>query len=931
MKIFKTFMCLAAAAMAFTGCADEGAGVVDNMNVDINFTATDASTRTSFGEPTENSYPTLWTGNETVKIGLNNAGSSSKSDEAKVTASEDGKTATWTANITDDESGSYTLYALCPASAYLSTKADGWGVTIPDTQTPTENSCDEAAQIIVSKSSTTTVLPTTVEMDFSHVTAYGCFSLTNLALGEAKITSVALTAEVGFAGRWDYDFASASMTENSTSNTITINTDKTENIWFACAPGNLAGTTLTVVVNTDQGTFTKEIDMPDGCEFKSGYIARFAVNMEGISIVGPVKYSKLTNISDLSIGDQVIIAAADYDYAISTTQNSNNRAQTAITKSENGSYITDPSSSVQIFTVEAGTVAGSFAFYTGSGYIYAASSSSNHLKTEATLSANSSWAITITDGEATMEAKGGNTRNTLQYNANSSLFSCYGSASQKAVAIYYIASVEKTALATPEVTATVEGTTITATWAQIENAASYTVSCRNTTTDVTTSKTVTETTCTFEDLESGMEYEVSVIAVPEEGSTTYKSSEAGVATVTIEGEIEYTTIAEIHAAGVGTYNIQNVTVVAVTNDSYANSIVTDGTGYLYAYGKLGRSAGDIVTMTGVGITKFNNQFQINDYSEITVIEEGTTINHPTPEVISAADYDTKSQTGNFEVGDYVQLDAELTISGNYLNFTVPGSTQKGSLKVDTDYSAFDGQYVTITGYVLYSGSYYTLFATGVTEGSNYLYTDTASFEWAATATDAKVATVKADHTWSVTSKPEWLTVATDATSVTMTPSVNEVTEAREGKVVLTDELGATWSIDVKQAAATAAGEVVVNFISGDGAAKFSNNSAAGTNSATNGAITILHEKGTNTNAVRLDTPLRVYQGATLTFSGANISKIEFTYSGSSYAKGWTVDTGNGTISTDGLVATYTCDGEANIKFSASGQNRLSKIVVTYTE
>lgn len=142
----------------------------------------------------------------------------------------------------------------------------------------------------------------------------------------------------------------------------------------------------------------------------------------------------VTDVNTLSENDEVIIAAKDYNYAISTTQNSNNRAQASISK--NGSIV-EFESGVQVFTLKTGKVANTFAFYTGSGYLFAASSSSNYLKTETTLSNNSSWNITIAaTGVATIVAKGTNTRNTMQYNQSSALFAAYSSDSQKAVCIY---------------------------------------------------------------------------------------------------------------------------------------------------------------------------------------------------------------------------------------------------------------------------------------------------------------------------------------------------------------------------------------------------------------------------------------------------------------------------------------------------------------
>ena len=149
---------------------------------------------------------------------------------------------------------------------------------------------------------------------------------------------------------------------------------------------------------------------------------------------GECTWQLVTDASTLKAGDRVVIAAKDYNFAMSTDQKSNNRGQTAITK--NGNTITSPSNSVQILTLNDGKSAGTLAFNTGSGYLYAASSSDNYLRTEKTLTANSSWKITISNSIATIVAQGSYTRNTMQYNQSSSLFACYSSASQKALAIY---------------------------------------------------------------------------------------------------------------------------------------------------------------------------------------------------------------------------------------------------------------------------------------------------------------------------------------------------------------------------------------------------------------------------------------------------------------------------------------------------------------
>lgn len=146
-------------------------------------------------------------------------------------------------------------------------------------------------------------------------------------------------------------------------------------------------------------------------------------------------WNLVTNASDLKADDQVVIAAQGYAYALGTEQASNNRKAVTITK--NGTSIV-VNNNVQILTLKTGKISGTFAFYTGSGYLYAASSGNNYLRTETTMSNNSSFKISITNattGAASVVAQGSNTRNTMYYNNSSKIFACYSNA-QQAMVIY---------------------------------------------------------------------------------------------------------------------------------------------------------------------------------------------------------------------------------------------------------------------------------------------------------------------------------------------------------------------------------------------------------------------------------------------------------------------------------------------------------------
>ncbi len=147
-------------------------------------------------------------------------------------------------------------------------------------------------------------------------------------------------------------------------------------------------------------------------------------------------WNLVSDVSSLSVGNKVVIAASGYYYAISTTQNSNNRGRAAITKS--GSTITwESNAGVCEFELRSGSETGSWAFYDSEkrGYIYAASSNNNYLKTQQTNNVNSSWFITISNGETTVIAENSINRNNLRYNSDG-WFSCYQPGKQKPVVIY---------------------------------------------------------------------------------------------------------------------------------------------------------------------------------------------------------------------------------------------------------------------------------------------------------------------------------------------------------------------------------------------------------------------------------------------------------------------------------------------------------------
>lgn len=431
MKKLTYIIAIATSVLAMESCQKEqNVTNSDDLTV-VSFSTSEIQTKTTFGDKTaEGKYPTLWTGDEKVGVAYN-GGSVNKEN---ITSSTDGKNASFEIAFAQDVNAmSHNFYVISPADAFLGMNKDGakGNIQINASQTPGEGTCDPAAQVIAASHKSET-FDTHINLAFSHVTAYGNLSIV-LPEEAGAVSNISLTGSKNIAGRYYFDF-NGSLSENSASSTISLLTSKVTDIFFACAPADLSGGKLDITVTTKNGTYEKSIDLTSKTlKFESGKISKFTVSGFAKKESDEI-YTLVTDASTLKIGDKVIIAAANANVAISTTQNKSNRPQADVTKKDN--TIVNPGNDVQVFTLEAGTKSDTYAFNTGSGYIYAASSSANQLKTQQTNDDNGSWTISYTaEGAATIKASGTNSRNLLKYNSSSNLFSCY-SKGQDAVAIY---------------------------------------------------------------------------------------------------------------------------------------------------------------------------------------------------------------------------------------------------------------------------------------------------------------------------------------------------------------------------------------------------------------------------------------------------------------------------------------------------------------
>ena len=166
-----------------------------------------------------------------------------------------------------------------------------------------------------------------------------------------------------------------------------------------------------------------------------------AMLLLSVSGIAQTTFTKVTSASGLEAGANYLIVAHYDDLGVLAMGKQNNNNRKAVVVSEDGESITvtpgtDPNSETDVFQITLGGSTGAWTFFdeVKGGYLYAASSSSNYLKTQTTLDANGEWAITFdADGTAEVVAQGENTRNHMRFNPNTQnnapLFGAYSESS----------------------------------------------------------------------------------------------------------------------------------------------------------------------------------------------------------------------------------------------------------------------------------------------------------------------------------------------------------------------------------------------------------------------------------------------------------------------------------------------------------------------
>ena len=451
----------------------------------------------------------------------------------------------FTADFTaTDGATSYTLGAFYPY-AYKSTTSS-LSLSVPQDQTPAENSYDPATDILVSTNPVTVQgTPDKVNFTFSRLVAFAKMTLVGIPAGE-KIESVVFSSPAKPNGAVEFKVHEQGTLESAKwyNNYEDININLggrvatgEDVVWFTTVPTDLSGSEFTVTVTTDQSVYTKSVDLTGKTlNFERANIAQFRVK-ELVKMEKPKAYKLLTDVNELTVGDQFVIATKSYATssarAISTVASGTKLAQTDSFTIEDGPQIITLPENVALFTVEKGATEGSLAFKSTEGYLYGNYDSeawSNTLSFKATVDDEASWVVSI---DSNNKASIFNEKYSRNVNYYSSLFNFSGSANS--TYIYYLDGAttdepvqpEVTPLATPVVTATAAANSVTVEWGAVEGAKDYTVTCG------TATQTVATTSATFTELDYATQYTVTVVANPADASVN-SASEAGTATVTTE-------------------------------------------------------------------------------------------------------------------------------------------------------------------------------------------------------------------------------------------------------------------------------------------------------------------------------------------------------------------------------------------------------------
>lgn len=309
-KIFIPFV-IAATTLSFAACQKEASSpAIEDELVSLNFTSANPTTKTVADAVNKT---ILWEKGDKISIAYtvadkwqNASGDATTNNPAKIYVSNGlaagGETAVF--NISGDfnstATGVHQFYSVYPSSCVKSNNikyAPSVTMTIPDIQTPAENSFDAAADLMIGKATKTYNSLSDAKKDeipllWQRIVSHADITLKDLqGLTENEvITTIVLTADTDakLVGERDVNIQNGDISVPTTianANILTINgtnlkvNNNNVEFWAAVMPATVKS--LNIVVETNKATYTRNIE---SCNIVFKQNARKGLNVDMSSV-----------------------------------------------------------------------------------------------------------------------------------------------------------------------------------------------------------------------------------------------------------------------------------------------------------------------------------------------------------------------------------------------------------------------------------------------------------------------------------------------------------------------------------------------------------------------------------------------------------------------------------------------------------------------
>ena len=360
-KIFIPFV-IAATTLSFAACQKEvSSPAIEDELVSLNFTSANPTTKTVADAVNKT---ILWEKGDKISIAYtvndkwqNATGDATADKPARIYMSNGlaagGETAVFniSGNFNATATGVHQFYSVYPSSCVKSTDikhAPSVTMTIPDVQTPAENSFDAAADLMIGKATKTynslseakkDEIPLLWQRIVSHadITLKGLQGLTE----NEVITTIVLTAdaEAKLVGDRYVDIQNGDISvpaKITDANILTINgtnlkvNNNNVEFWAAVMPATVKS--LNIAVETNKATYTRNIEFCN-IEFKQNARKGLNVDMSKVERVekeAPASWIA-TDLADITATDEVVITMAkDKSVYALTSAKGSSAAPTAV-------------------------------------------------------------------------------------------------------------------------------------------------------------------------------------------------------------------------------------------------------------------------------------------------------------------------------------------------------------------------------------------------------------------------------------------------------------------------------------------------------------------------------------------------------------------------------------------------------------------------